>query len=115
REWGVHLAVCTVLERLQSLVGLPEMERALVALSASRLPRHLLQASVSPQSLLAGDDHRQGLIRHLLWLLLVDRPSAAARLVYRTLWPEPQWLAARYGGAVSHWQHLWRVLRYGEV
>lgn len=115
REWRVATAVWTVLDRLQSLIGLPQMEPALVALRPSRLRRHLLQATVSPQSLLAGDDHRQGLIRHLLWLLLVDRPSAAARLVYRTLWPEPQWLAARYGGAVSHWQHLWRVLRYGEV
>jgi hypothetical protein len=115
RAWHVAVPVWTVLDRLQRLIGLPHMEPALVALRPSWLRCRLLQAAVSPQSLLGGADHRRGLIRHLLWLLLVDRPSAAARLVYRTLWPESEWLAARYGGHVNHWQHLWRVLRYGEV
>jgi len=77
--------------------------------------RKQLQALVSPQMIVAGGDLRSGWKRFLLLLLLVDRARDAAQLVYRTLWPEPDWLAARYGGQVSSWQHLRRVVMKGEI
>ena len=35
--------------------------------------------------------------RYIFLLFLVDRVQDAARLVFRTLWPERAWLIARYG------------------
>ena len=38
-----------------------------------------------------------------------------ARLIGRTLWPERWWIAARYGRSVSRVEHLWGLVRRGEV
>jgi two-component SAPR family response regulator len=35
--------------------------------------------------------------RYMFLLLLVDRGRDAAKLIFRTLWPEREWLSARYG------------------
>jgi hypothetical protein len=115
RDWRVGTAVWQALDLLQQLIGLPGLEEGLKQLRPSRLRRRLLQKLVSPNSVLRGQDLRNGRARFLLLLLLVDRPQAMVRLIWRTLWPEPAWLAARYEGPGGHWHHLWQVVRYGRV
>ncbi|MBE2199114.1 MAG: nucleotidyltransferase family protein [Anaerolinea sp.] len=116
QEWRVGTAVYTVLQLLNELIGATGVEVALVKLRPSRLRRWLLARFVLPESVLAGQDLRGGQARYLLLLLLVDRPRDMLYLVFRTLWPEEEWLAARYGAqSVSRWRHIWRVLRHGQV
>ncbi len=35
--------------------------------------------------------------RYVFLLLLIDRGRDALRLIFRALWPEREWLIARYG------------------
>jgi hypothetical protein len=114
-QWRVATAVWVVLDLVQQLIGLAGVEEALSPLRPSALRRVLLGRLVSPESVLAGRDLRSGRLRYLVLLLLVDRPTDAARLVFRSLWPEREWLAARYGEGWSRRRHLWNVVRRGEV
>jgi hypothetical protein len=111
KEWRVGTAVYTMLALLDVLIGAAGVETALDALRPSGLRRWLIGGTVTPQSVLAGEDLRSGRRRFLLLLLLVDRKRDMVNLVWRTLWPEGEWLAARYGEEVGHWGHLWRVIR----
>jgi hypothetical protein len=115
RQWRVATAVWAVLDLVQQLIGLAGVEEALSPLRPSALRRALLGRLVSPESVLAGRDLAGGRARYLLLLLLVDRPLDAVRLVFRALWPEREWLAARYGEGWSRRRHLWSVVRRGEV
>ncbi len=115
KDWRVATAVYTTLNLLDQLIGVEGLAVALVALRPSRLRRKLVRRYVSAESVLAGRDLRHGWRRFVLLLLLVDRFRDMLTLIFRTLWPEPEWLEARYGGNVGHWQHLWQVLRYGQI
>jgi hypothetical protein len=115
RRWRVRTAVWTVLYLAEQLIGLPGVEEALVSLSPTSLRRVLLKSLVSPRSVLEGRDLRQSPLRYLILLLLVDRPWDATYLVFRTLWPEEEWLKARYGVQASRWHHLWSVARRGQI
>jgi hypothetical protein len=59
------------------------------------------------------DNSMSGPRRFVLQLLLVDRPRDALRLIFRALWPEADWLAARYGraGVGVRWRHLLAAVR----
>lgn len=116
RRWRLATAVYTVLHLLDQLIGAEGVEIALRELQPGRLRRWLIGRFVSPQSLLAGRDVRSGRARYLLLLLLVDRPRDMLYLIFRTLWPEAEWMAARYGQKpVSRWRHIWNVVRHGQV
>lgn len=116
QEWRVGTAVYTVLHLLNELIGATGVEVALAKLRPSRLRRWLLAHFISPESVLAGQDLRGGQARYLLLLLLVDRPRDMLYLVFRTFWPETEWMQARYGARpISRWRHIWRVLRHGQV
>jgi len=115
RRWRVATALWAVLDLAERLIGLPGAEAALARLRPSLLRRRLLARFVSPESVLAGQDLTTGRARYLLLLLLVDRFRDAVRLVFRTLWPEDAWLAARYGAGWSRRHHLWNVVRRGKV
>jgi hypothetical protein len=111
KEWRVGTAVYLTLHLLDQLIGEEEISPALNTLRPAALRLALLRRFVNPQSVLDGRDLRHGWQRFLLLLLLVDRPRDVARLVYRALWPEKEWLAARYGRPTSrpaHWGHLLR-------
>lgn len=110
RAWRVATAVWQTLDLLVTLVGVTEARSAAAALRPAAARRALLGRFVTPASVLAGADMRHGAARLLFLLLLVDRPQDVARLVGRTLWPEPAWLVARYGAEVGHGRHLWRLL-----
>ncbi len=114
-HWRVATAVWMGLDLLQKMIGAPEASGALQQLQPSRLRRSALQRLVSPRQLLAGNDLRNSKLRHLLLLLMVDRPRDMLRIVYRTIWPEGEWLAARYQNGSNRWRHLWAVLRHGQI
>jgi hypothetical protein len=107
-----HIQHLDILNQLFELEGL---NVALLSLRPSALRRLLIKRFVTPESVLAGHDIRHGWQRYLLLLLLVDRFRDRARLIFRTLWPEEEWLTARYGAPTTHRQHLWRLLRHWEV
>lgn len=113
--WRVATAVWAVLHLTHELVGLPDAAPALKRLQPSPLRRRLLQRFIAPESIVAGKDWRPSRLRYLLLLLLIDRPRDILRLLYRTLWPETDWLLARYNETTGRGRHLWNVLRHGQV
>ena len=111
RAWRVGTAVFTVLSLLDDLIGVAGMAEAVAEIRPSALRRWLLRRFVTPERVLAGQDWRHGWQRYVLLLLLVDRKRDMIRLVFRTLWPEREWLAARYGEPTGHWRHVWRLVK----
>jgi hypothetical protein len=75
-----------------------------------------LSCFVGTDSMLAGRDRTRGPRRFVYQLLLVDRVRDAVRLLGRALWPEREWLAARYGTVTPaiRRRHLLAALR-GQV
>ena len=115
QQWRLATAVWLVLSQVDQLIGVPRLKKALDRLQPSAWRRRQLKRFITPQSILADKDIRDGQERYLFLLLLVDRPRDAARLMARTLWPEDEWLDARYGGGVDHWQHIRRLIIQREV
>jgi hypothetical protein len=115
RAWRLATATWLALDLAGRLVGLEGAAVALDKLQPGRVRLRLLRRFVSPQWVLAGRDLRHGRWRFLLLLLLVDRPLDAGKLVLRAVWPEPEWLAARYGDRASRRRHLWGILARGQV
>ena len=97
KAWRVATATWLVLAMTQALLGLPGAEQALSALAPSPRRRKTLRRFSTEESILAGSDITGGPRRLVYQLTLVDRSRDAAKLVGRTLWPEPGWLEARYG------------------
>ena len=114
-RWRVGTAVWLVLSLLQQLIGTPNLEESLQQLQPSLWRRKYLQRLVSPESILLGADLSSGRIRFLYLILLVDRERDMGRLIFRTLWPEREWLHARYGKPYSHWRHLGRIIHHGQI
>jgi len=85
----------------------PEWRQGLVKLHRSAFPGWWLRRFVSPESVLGGIDLRNSRARYLLLLALVDRPRAMLYLLWRTVWPERAWLAARYQNQSGRGRHLW--------
>jgi hypothetical protein len=115
RQWRVATAVWLVLSLLQQLVGTSGLDKSLQQLQPSYWRRRYLLQLVSPESILLGADLSSGRIRLLYLLLLVDRVRDMARLIFRTLWPEQEWLRARYGVPYTHRRHLGRIIRHGQI
>lgn len=115
RQWRVASVTWCTLALLQTLIGVDGVDDALAALQPGPLRRRLLAPLVDAGRLLALRDRRSSRSRYLLLLLLVDRPREMLRLLYRTLWPEDEWLAARYGDRSGRWRHLWNVFRHGRI
>jgi hypothetical protein len=116
RQWRVAAAVYLVLDIFQQLIGLEDVEAARQQLRPSWWRRWLLGRFVSASSVLAGRELKQAHTRYLYLLLLVDSTAERLRLIWRTVWPEQAWLAARYGQVkVSRWRHMWNVIRYGRI
>ncbi len=113
--WRVGTAVWLPLHFLDQLIGVPGLETALSRLRPSRRRQKLLQRIISPDSVLAGVDLRSGRMRFLFLLLLVDRWRDTAVIIFRTLWPEAEWMQARYRGQKNRWQHLWQIIRHGQI
>jgi hypothetical protein len=115
QSWRVGTAVWQVLSLAEALIGLSGVDIALNQLRPSPMRRRLLRRFVNAETIVAAADWRQSYGRQLLLLALVDRPRDMVRLMGRTVWPEPEWLAARYGPAASRSRHLWQIIRFGEA
>lgn len=115
KTWRVATAVYTVLDLVDKLIGLDGLDQALPTLQPSSLRLRFLRQFVTPESVLAGRDISTGFQRFMLLLLLVDRKRDIGKLIFRTLWPEPVWLQARYGENVGHMAHVWRMIRRREI
>lgn len=115
-DWRVGTVVWTVLHLTADLLGLEEARPAIMALTPSPVRCKLLSLFVNQESLLAKRDLRYSPARFGLQILLVDRGRDAARLLWRALWPEREWLALRYGAVTPavRWRHLFAALR-GQV
>jgi hypothetical protein len=109
----VAAATWLVLDLADALFGLPDAEAAIAGLRPHRMRRGLLGRFVDADSMLAGRDLTHGPLRFIYQLLLVDRTWDAVRLLGRALWPEDDWLAARYGrrDARTRCRHLLGALR----
>jgi len=113
--WRLASATWLALDTAARLVGLPGCGAALARVAPRPGRRTVLRRLLRTGPLLEGRDMAARSRRHLLMLALVDRPKDVARLVARTLWPEPWWLDARYGRPVGRVRHLAGLLRRGEV
>jgi hypothetical protein len=89
---------------------MPGSAEAEARLRPGLLRRWLIKWLISPEAVLSGRDIRQSTSRFLYLLLLVDKRRDLLRLVWRTVWPEPEWLLARYGQPTSRWQHLRKMI-----
>jgi hypothetical protein len=116
RAWRVSTATWLVLRMLSELFGDPESKLPLQALRPSPFRRRILKRFISPQNLIEGINISSGPKRFLFLLALVDRPTDALYLIWRTLIPDRTWLTLRYGlqdaPAWRFWfQRLWHPLR----
>ncbi len=115
KRWRVGTAVYLTLTLTDQLFDLPACAPARRHLQPGRLRARLLNRLINPHKALNRADLRSGLGRHLLLLLLVDRPRDMVRLIGRTLWPTAEWRKARYGRPTSFPRHLWYLLRNRQI
>ncbi len=97
REWRVATATWLVLSLTVELCGLAEVADAARQLAPSPLRQKLIGLFANAQSLVDMRDLSKSKWRYVYLLLMVDRKRDAVKLVYRALWPEEEWLQARYG------------------
>jgi hypothetical protein len=97
RAWRVATAVWLVLSLAVDLIGLEEAAEAVRHLQPSTLRRRLIRRFVNAETLIALHELSSNNRRYAFLLLLVDRAQDALRLIGRALWPEREWLLARYG------------------
>lgn len=114
-SWRVRTAVYLVLSLFNQFIKIEGVAETLLQLELSPWRLCIISRFISPESVLAGEDMQNAWQRFLFLFLLVDRKRDMVKLMWRTLWPEKEWLDARYGGTVGHWKHLWRMIRYREV
>jgi hypothetical protein len=110
-----------MLELCANLLDTPVPPAVLHALQPSALRCQLVSRALDHRRLLQRQHTGSRRPKFLLQLLLVDRPRDLVRLVFRTFFPEGEWIAMRYelDGWWSRLAHqLWhpaRVLLRGEV
>ena len=112
RAWRIATVTWLGLALAIDLVGLSEARSMLPRLAPSRLRQAGLMRLVNPQRIIALTDVRASRSRFVLLLLLIDRPRDIFKLVIRTLWPEREWLIARYGQytLVTRLRHFFNAL-----
>lgn len=113
RSWRVATAVWLVLSLAVDLVGLEEAAGAAHHLQPSALRRRLIRRFVNAETVIAMRNLSGSNWRYAFLLLLVDRAQDALRLIGRALWPEREWLQARYGRVTFtlRLQHFARAAR----
>ena len=112
-NWYVQTPTWLMLKLLNEVAGVSEVKSAMTQLSPPPLRRFFLARLVDVDAILAGRDLSRGLLRFVFQFLIVDHFHQVVTLVIRTLWPNSDWLSARYGetGARIRLHHLARVLR----
>jgi len=97
RSWRVATAVWLVLSLAFDLAGLDEAAEAARQLQPSTLRRWMIGRFANAEALVMMRDLSASKWRYIFLLLLVDRARDTVKLVFRALWPEREWLIARYG------------------
>ncbi len=90
-------ALWLVLSLTVDLAGLGEAAEAAWQLQPAGLRRRLIGCFANAESLVMMRELSKSKWRYVFLLLLVDRGRDAVKLVFRALWPEREWLIARYG------------------
>lgn len=108
REWRVATATWLVLSLAVELCGLAEAAEAAQQLAPSRLRQKLIGLFANARALVDMRDLSKSRWRYVYLLLMVDRKRDALKLIYRALWPEDEWLQARYrrAGVGTRLRHL---------
>jgi hypothetical protein len=102
----LRTATWLVLDLADRIFGIDGVIPALERLRPGVARRASLASLVRAESLLLGRVPRAAARRHSFLLAVVDRPEDGARLFARALWPEPAWLATRYGEGANRIRHL---------
>jgi hypothetical protein len=97
QAWRVATALWLVLSLAVDLAGSAEAAEAARQLQPSALRRRLIGCFANAESLVMMRDLSASKWRYVFLLLLIDRGRDAAKLIFRALWPEREWLIARYG------------------
>lgn len=97
RAWRVATPLWLVLSLAVDLAGLSEAADAARQLQAAPLRQRLIRRFANAETLVEMRDLSASKWRYVFLLLLVDHGRDAARLIFRALWPERDWLQARYG------------------
>jgi hypothetical protein len=113
RAWRVATPVWLVLSLAVDLAGLAEAAEAAQQLQPSALRRRLIGRLANAGSLVMMRDLSASRWRYVFLLLLIDRGRDALRLIFRALWPEREWLIARYGRCTfaTRLRHLFDAVR----
>ncbi len=97
RAWRIATVTWLGLTLALDLAGLDEAQAILPRLAPPRWKQAVLWRVVSPAQLVDQKNWTANQQRFMLLLLLVDRQRDVLKLIFRTLWPDRAWLAARYG------------------
>lgn len=113
RTWRVATVTGLALALTQACFDLPELAAPVAALAPTGIQRRVLARFVDKQTILDRPDLSSGKARFAYLLSATDRRRDSLRLLWRTLWPEAHWLAARYGqvGATVRTRHALNALR----
>jgi hypothetical protein len=113
RAWRVATVTGLALALTQACFDLPELATPVAALAPIGVQRRVLARFVDKQAILEIPDLSSGKVRFAYLLSMTDRRRDSLRLLWRTLWPEAHWLAARYGqtGATVRTRHTLNALR----
>ena len=95
--WRLATMLWTTLSLAVQLWGTPVPASVLAALQPGPARRRAITALQLANAVLAMRPGAYGYRRFVIQMLLTDRPRDAWRLVWRALFPETEWLRARYG------------------
>jgi hypothetical protein len=97
RDWRVATTVWLMLSLAVDLCDLDEAAETARQLAPSWWRRKLIGFFAKPDALVNMRDLGQSRWRYVYLLLMVDRKRDMLKLVLRALWPDRDWLIARYG------------------
>jgi hypothetical protein len=97
KAWRLATMLWTTLSLAGQLWGTPVPASVLAALQPGLARRRAIAALRLADTVLAMRSGSYTYRRFVIQMLLTDRPRDAWRLVWRALYPEAEWLRARYG------------------
>jgi len=106
KAWRIATLTWTVLDLAVQLVDAPVPPAALSQLAPSRTRQRLIRGLGLDKRLLNLEKGGYSYRRFLIQTIMIDRPQDMGRLYLRALFPESEWLQARY--AVSTPAAIWR-------
>jgi len=106
RAWRLATMLWTTLSLAVRLWGTPVPASVLAALQPVPIRRSAIASLHLAEAVLARRPLTYSYRRFAVQMLLIDRPRDAWRLVWRALFPEADWLQARYGAGTP--AAVWR-------